>query len=252
MFRKTLAAAVVALLPVAAVAQDGVAFTLGLGAALAPGYFGSDDYEIGPTGSLSLEHLRLGGFSLGSPDPGEAREGFSVGGSFRLIGSREAADHPELTGLNDLDAAVELGLGLAYAGPGYRAFANLRYGVVGHESTVGEIGADAVVRASDRLTLNAGPRAFFGSDRYAATYFGVTPAEAAASGLPAFAAQGGLLSAGVEIGAHYRIDENWGLKGAITYGRWMGDAADSPITGLGSRSHAGASLILTRRVQIGF
>lgn len=252
MFRKTLAAALVALVPAAAAAQSGAEFTLGLGAALAPGYFGSDDYEIGPTGDLSLDYLRLGGLSLGSPGPAQAREGFSVGGSFRLIGSRAAADHPELTGLNDIDAAVELGLGLAYEGPGYRAFAKLRYGVVGHESTVGELGADAVVRASDRLTLTAGPRAFFGSDRYAATYFGVTPAESLASGLPAFAARGGLLSAGVEIGALYRIDDDWGLKGAITYGRWMGDAADSPITGLGSRSHAGASLILTRRVRIGF
>ncbi len=252
MFRKTLAAALVALLPAAASAQDGVEFTLGLGAALAPAYFGSDDYELGPTGSLSLEYFRLGGFSLGSPEPGEAREGISVGGSFRVIGSRDAADHPELTGLNDIDAAVELGLGLTYTGPGYRAFANLRYGVIGHESAVGEIGADAVVRASDRLTLNAGPRAFFGSDRYAATYFGVTAAESVASGLPAFAAEGGLLSAGVEIGAHYRIDDNWGLKGSISYGRWIGDAADSPITGLGSRSHAGASLILTRRVRIGY
>ena len=252
MLRKALAAALVALLPAVASAQNGVEFTLGAGVGMGPDYFGSDEYGAGPKSGLSLEYLRLGKFTLGRPVAGEERPGFSFGGSFRRIGARKAADHPELTGLEDVEKALELGVRIGYGGDGYRTFAALRYGVVGHDSLVGEVGADGVVRASDKLTLSAGPRAFFASDRYAATYFGVTPAEATASGLPAFAAGGGLLSAGVEVGAHYRFNDKWGLKGTIGYARWLGDAGESPITAMGSRGHVRASLILTRTVRIGF
>lgn len=254
MIRSTLAAAMLTLtaaLPAAAESEAVV--TLGFGAKLAPSYFGSDDYELGPTGSLPLDYLRLGdSLTIGSPDPGYAPTGFRIGGSFRYVGDREAADHPELAGLEDIDAALELGVRVGYDAPGYRAYAALRYGVTGHESLVAEIGADAVVQASDRLTLNAGPRFLFGSDRYAATYFGVTATESAASGLSAFDAGGGLLSAGVEIGATYQFNDDWGLRGAIGYERLMGDAADSPITAQGSRTQGSASLTLTRRVTFGF
>jgi outer membrane protein len=252
MFRKFLAAASFALLPAAASAQNGIEVTLGAGVGVGPSYFGADSYGAGPKSSISLEYLRFGKLTLGSPVPGQERPGFSFGGSFRRIGARSAADHPELTGLEDIEKALELGVRAAYGGDGYRAFGALRYGVIGHESLVGEVGADRVGRASRELTLSAGPRAYFGSDSFASTYFGVTPAEAAASGLPAFAAEGGLLSAGLEFGAQYRFGDKWGLKGSIGYTRWLGDAGDSPITGLGSRGQVRASLVLTRRVRIGF
>ncbi len=244
------AAALAALLPTTALAESEAILTFGLGASVGPEYFGSDDYKVGPTGSVSVQYLSMGGITFGSPTPGTGREGFRLGGSFNIVGARKSESYPELDGLEDIDTSVELGLGLNYTGPGYRAFANLRYGVTGHQALVADLGADAVVNVNDKLTLTAGPRFVMGSDKYVDTYFSVSDAEALASDFDAYDAGGGLVSAGVQLGMHYRFDETWGLKGTVGYSRLMGDAGDSPI--VQSRTQGNASLMITRRMSFGF
>ncbi|MCG6901929.1 MAG: MipA/OmpV family protein, partial [Rhodobacter sp.] len=104
----------------------------------------------------------------------------------------------------------------------------------------------------DGLTLKLGPRLFVGDESYAATYFGVTPAESVASGLAAFAPSGGALSAGVELGATYALNDRWNLYGGMRYDRLLNDAAGSPITGLGSADQFSINLGLTRRFVLNF
>ena len=228
-------------------------FTFGAGAGVESAYFGSDSYGAVPAFTFSPEFLRLGATrSIGSTDPDFIRTGLAPRFSFRSVKERSAADSPELAGLTDIDPSVELGMGLIYRQPDFEIFADARYGVVGHESWVGEVGADRVMRPMDGLTLSLGPRLFVGDDDYAATYFGVTPAESAASGLMAFAPSGGALSAGIEFGATYTLNDTWGLQGTVRYDRLLGDAAGSPITGLGSENQFSASLMLTRRFVFDF
>ncbi|PWJ18197.1 MipA/OmpV family protein [Jannaschia seohaensis] len=255
-------AALACLAPAAALAQstdfaapvDGPAlgFTLRGGVGTAPTYFGSDSNEAVPDIGFEFDYLNLGGFTFGDPDPLYRPQGFGFGGSLRYIGERDASDYDELTGLDDVDASLELGVGVSYSGANYEIFGNVRYGVIGHEGFVGELGADALIFPTDRLTLRAGPRAFFGDDTYASTYFGVTGAEAAASGgnLSAFEADGGLLSTGVEFGAGYRINDNWGIDAAITYERLRNSAEDSPISL--DDDQISARIGLTRRFTLGF
>ncbi|MEO0861880.1 MAG: MipA/OmpV family protein [Pseudomonadota bacterium] len=227
-----------------------IGFTLRGGVSSSPSYFGSDSNDVGPDIGFNLDYLRLGGFTIGSQDPLYQPRGFGATGSFRFIQERSASDDPELTGLADVDASLELGGGLRYAAENWQVYGNVRYGIIGHEAFVGELGADVFVRPSDRLTLRAGPRAFFGDSDYASTYFGVTAAESAASGLPAFDADGGLLTTGVELGAGYRLNDRWGVDAAIRYERLQNSAADSPI----SRDDSGVSarIGLTRRFTLGF
>lgn len=239
--------------PVAAPATPDLIFSVRGGVAVAPTYFGSESYEAGPDFSLGFQFLRLpGGRSIGSDDPNHIASGFAPRGSLRIISARTAADSPELAGLNDIDLAVELGLGLGYTSRNFEAFGVARYGVVGHEAWVGEFGANLIARPTDRLTLTAGPRLFVGDDTYAATYFGITAAETGVSFPTAFAASGGALSAGVEIGATYQLNDNWGVTGAVRYDRLLNDAADSPITAQGSADQFSARLGLTRRFTLDF
>ena len=170
----------------------------------------------------------------------------------RYIRERDASEFDELSGLDDIDAALELGFGVTYTQRNVRGFALLRRGFGGHESFVGEAGADIVGYPSDRITVYGGPRVFFGAGDYADTYFGVNADEAAASGLRAFEAEGGLLSAGIELGARYELNDRWGIEGAITYDRLMNDAADSPITEQGSEDQFGARIGLTRTFTLQF
>lgn len=225
-------------------------FTLRGGVGAAPSYFGSDSIEAAPDIGFELNYLRLGGFTIGDPDPLYRPSGFGVTGSFRYIGERTSGDDPELAGLDDVDASLELGGGLRYATDLYEIYGNVRYGAIGHEAFVGELGADIFMRPTDRLTLRAGPRAFFGDSDYASTYFGVTAAEAGASSFSAYAPSGGLLSAGVELGAGYRINDTWGVDAAIRYDRLQNDAADSPITS--DDTQLSARIGLTRRFTLGF
>lgn len=149
-------------------------------------------------------------------------------GSFRYIGERDASDHSELRGLDDVDAALELGLGVGYTARNFEAYADIRRGLGGHEGIVGELGADVIARPSDRWKLSFGPRLLWGNDAYADTYFGISPAEASVS-LPAYDPDAGLMSAGVELGARYQINDSWGVESAVTWENFTNDAEDSPI-----------------------
>jgi outer membrane protein len=231
---------------------NAVAFTLGLGPQVTPSYFGSDNYVIGPTGSLSSGYLRWGGHEFGSFEPQDAPLGFDFSPSFRIISPRAAADNPELAGLTDLELALELGAGVSFTQPNWSVFGDLRYGVVGHEGTVGEMGLDLILRPIDALTLQGGPRAFYGDDTFSSTYFGVTPAEAAASSFNAYQSGAGFLSAGVEITAQYALGGQWGLDGTLRWDRLTGDAADSPLVLQGSADQFSASLVATRRFSFEF
>ena len=229
-------------------------FTLGAGLSASPDYFGSDDHEVGPAFSLGLGYLNLAGRGVGNPDPTDPGYGLGFRGSFRYLGEREAGDYLELAGLDDVDASYELGGGIGYRSENFDAFADLRYGIGGHESFVGELGADAKVHPTDRLTLTLGPRVFIGSDDYAASYFGVTPDEAVASGgvIPAYDADGGVLSAGLELGATYDVSDKWGVEGAVTWDRFTGDAELSPIVEQGDRDQYGLKIGVTRLITLDF
>ena len=218
------------LLPVAAEAQDNrLVFRLGGGVASDPAYFGSDEAVLGPDFAFSFAYANVAGFEFGDPDAYAPSSGFGVGLSFRYIGERSAENYPELAGLETVDAAIELGVSASYAGPGYEVFGAVRRGFGGHEGIVAEVGADAIFRVDDQLVLTAGPRLLAGDETYAATYFGVTAAEAAASAFPAYAPSGGLISAGIEVGMDYRFAPDWSLYATARWDKLQGDAADSPI-----------------------
>jgi outer membrane protein len=223
------------------------------GIAFSPSYLGSDDYELGPEAALRFNYIRLPGWiSFGAADGFGAPLGFGLRGSARYLPSRRPGDAAALDGTDRVDGALELGLGLGYQGEDWRAFGVLRYGVIGHNAFVGEAGADAIFQPSDSLTITAGPRAHWGSDRFMDTYFGVSPDEADNSPLEAFSPSSGLYAVGVEVGARYQFSDRWGVEGAATYDRLIDDAADSPIAQTGSRDQFGLRLGLTRTIRLGF
>ncbi|PUB13679.1 MipA/OmpV family protein [Yoonia sediminilitoris] len=224
---------------------DGVTLRLGVGAKSKPEYPGADANNVGATGSFSIERFQFGDFGGGG-----GGTGLGFGGSVRIVSERSAEEFDELTGLADVDTSIEVGGGLKYAQPGYKVFANLRYGVIGHESLVGEVGGDLIYRPSDQVTLSAGPRLFWGSDDYAQTYFGVTAEESSASAFDEFDAQGGFLSQGLKAEATYEFNEDWGVTGSIRFDRLQEDAASSPITQ--SEDQVTGSIVLTRRITFGF
>ncbi len=240
---------------VPAAAQNNVDanFTIGAGVSLSPDYFGSDESSFGPGGDFRIDYLRLPfGIEYGSSRAVGFVEGFGPGGSARYIPSRKASDNPELRGLDNVDAALELGFGLGYEAQFWRAYGDVRYGFIGHEAFVGEFGADAILRPRDDLIVNFGPRASWGEQKFLDTYFGVGEGEAVSSGLREYDTSSGFYSVGVELGARYSFSDNWGVEGRANYERLIGDAADSPITGLGTENQFGMQVLITRSITLGF
>ncbi|SHF25164.1 Outer membrane scaffolding protein for murein synthesis, MipA/OmpV family [Loktanella atrilutea] len=244
-----------ALLPVAAAAQN--TFSIGLGPQIQPGYFGSSDYETGIGGSFDIQELNIGPLHFGDSNGVDAM-GLGFTGSLGFINERNGVKYRELAGTDPIDAAIELGGGITYTAQNYYLFAVARYGVTGHSALVGDIGADAIFRPSDRLELRVGPRLSFADDEFAQQYFGVTAAEAArAKALgsrvgqftPAagYDAKGGLLGQGVEASAVYDFTPDWSMKALVRYDRFVNDAEDSPIVRQGKDSMTSAGLVLTRR-----
>lgn len=232
-----------------AVAQENrLSFDLGVGAQTTPGYFGSDETVTTLGAIFAFDELVWGNLSLG----GDETSGFSLKGGARFIAERSAADYAELAGLADVEAAFELGGGISYTSlpdgvtqqVGNHVFAEIRYGVIGHESYVAELGADAIYKPNAQWEFRMGPRLFAGDDDYAATYF--------SDARVGYEAAGGVLSRGVAASAAYDFNDKWGIIGTAKYEQFVNDAADSPIVQAGSEDHVSVGVILTRSIGFSF
>jgi MipA family protein len=234
-------------------ATPDVVISLRGGVEVSPAYFGSGDLEFGPAASARFDYIRFpGGFEFGSGETVGFRTGFGLQGSVRYIGPRESDDHAEIRGLDNLDFSFEAGFGLGYEQRNYRVFADVRYGLLGHNAWVGEIGADAISYPIEGLTLTLGPRLSLGDRRFVDTYFGIDPEEAARSGLAPYDPDGGVVGTGMTFGARYLLNERWGVEGAAIYERLLDDAADSPITEEGSADQYTFRVGITRRISLDF
>ncbi|NDR56037.1 MipA/OmpV family protein [Aliiruegeria sabulilitoris] len=218
-----------------------------------PAYFGSDEMVAAPDFALHFDYARLKGLgAYGDPDGNSVPRALGIRGSLRFIGKRSADDFDELKGLEDIDPSLELGLGLVYRQRNFEAFGDVRYGAIGHNGFVGELGADAIVFPSERWEFRLGPRMVFGDDEFANTYFGVSDSESIDSGLASYNADGGLLGAGFEAKAKYRFNELWGLEASFRADRLLNSAADSPITEMGSEDQFRIRLGITRELVLQF
>lgn len=216
---------------------------IGAGGAMRPAYEGAKGYEFNPTGFFTLHYLWLPG--VGDVKKERVDEGFSIGPSFRYVYKRDSDDHPELRGLGNIDAAWELGGRIAYQWSMFRPWLAVRYGLGGHSGIVAETGLDLRFRPSAVTEFTIGPRASFATSEYMRTYFGVTPAESARSGLSAYNPGGGIKGAGVEFTGRYEFTDRWALVGLAYYERLIGDAAASPVVKVGNENQITAKLGLS-------
>lgn len=227
----------------------GIAFEVGGGASFAARFEGSKNYDVSPYPIIRFGYLKLdNGFIIGGGDD----QGLSFKPSFAVRGERNSIDNPELAGLNDVDLAIELGLGVKYTMGDVSAFSAIRYGVFGHESLVGELGADYTYRVNEQLSLTAGPRASWASADYMETYFGVTALEAAGSSFAEYTPKAGFKSVGVEASLRYDFNNQWAMEAGLGYNLLVGDAADSPIVAAGSKNQYTGRLGFSRKFQIDF
>ena len=98
-----------------------------------------------------------------------------------------------------------------------------------HEGWSYEAAASYRLPLAPRLLLIPELALHLADDKYAATYFSVTPAGSASSGLRTYAAKGGVKDVGASLTAVYAFSDKWSLIGFGGYRRLVGDFKNSPI-----------------------
>jgi MipA family protein len=208
--------------------------TVGVGAEYKPDFAGAKGSRFTPVPIFSLHRAGTAeqfrgprdGISVALIDFGN----FQIGPAGKIVSGRKSSRYSELNGLDDIDTTFELGGFIQYFPVDWFRLRNeTRQGIGGHHGIVSDFSADFIVPVSRGFTISAGPRFTLESGKAVAPYYGITTAEALASGLPAFDAKGGAHSAGVGAQVSYRIDRNWEVHSYVEYERLLGDAANSPL-----------------------
>lgn len=225
--------------------------TLGIEGRVLPSYEGSDRDILLP---VPLVDIRRAGTprKFKAPNDGWSfslydTNAFHFGAVGKLRLQRKESDDIGLRGLGDVNWAVELG-GFAEYWPTewLRTRLEVRQGFGGHHGVVGDLSADLVMAVAPRLVLSGGPRLSVGTASYLNPYFGVTDAQAAASGLPAYNASAGARSVGAGAQARYEWSPQWASHMYIEYERLIGSAANSPLVTLrGSRNQITTGIGIT-------
>lgn len=220
-----------------------------LGPQLAPSWPGADRFSLGPYVDLSRAPEGEA-FAFEAPDesfgsPLVHSGNLSFGPAFGFIGKRTAGKLG--APLPKVGMTVEAG-GFAQISltPAMRVRVEGRKALSGHKGWVGEVSADYVVRDGDDWLFSVGPRVTLGDAKFHRAYFGVDPAAAAASGLPAYRPGGGVQSVGATAGYLRQLNSHWGLAVYGRYDRLVGDAARSPVTReFGSRNQPSVGVALS-------
>jgi outer membrane scaffolding protein for murein synthesis (MipA/OmpV family) len=229
--------------------------TIGLGVGMVPSYAGSNDYIAFP---LPLIVGRVGGVGIAPNGPGfvldfnsskpvmsprkSARIAF--GPAFRFRNDRNNRIRDEVVArAGKLDAALEVGGNVAVSFPGvFKPFDALSIGVQAradvlgaHEGLIIEPQVSYRALLGKGFTLQAQASAEFVDDNFADYYFSVSPAQALATGLAQYRADGGLNRIGTTAVLAYDLDHNplnggWSLTGVGGYSRLIGDSSDTPYT----------------------
>lgn len=228
----TLLCVVAALLPAAAArAQERGQnrAVVGLAGFYAPAYQGADDYRLLPFPVIDLKYGRF--FA-------SARRGVGanlVDGDTVNVG----AGLTYVPGYRRRDAPV--GVGRLSGGAGARISADVRAGMV-----MASVGATKVLsgdvdgalvdatlavpfRPTARLSVIPSVSATWADATYNRAYFGVSAAQAAASGLPTYRPGGGIKDVSASLTASYRLNDKVSLGATGVISKLTGDAKDSPI-----------------------
>lgn len=213
------------------------------GAALLPDYAGSDDYRAIPFGALRLE---IGDVVLRTEGPGLAAELYEAGpltlGVYgRWSGGRDEVDDPVVALLPEIDNSIiaggfaDLKIAEALLIPADRVVLGARVGadVLGAFEGAAWTGSVSYAGAASRTSFFALSASVSGfSDDYADTLFSVDAAGATASGLPVYAAGGGMQDVGVTGIYDYGFANDWSVTTVLGWSQLVGDYADSPIVSL--------------------
>lgn len=222
------------------IAPDYIPNFAGVGFGAVPDYVGSSDYTAGvaPAGRYSWGN-RYVSVTANFADVNlldDPHWQLGLSGVWRF--GRDDVEDAAVDALPDIDGALELGGFVAYSvdtGDDPRSRLTFRASMVqdvtgGHDGFVASVGLRKWFPVRDFAALGLAVGASYGSGSYTDTFFSVTPSAAAASGLPAFEADGGMRDVRMTAVFIQAVHPSVVVGAGALYARLLQDAANSPIT----------------------
>ena len=240
--------------PAPAASPDAYIVTLQAIGAITPSFPGSSVLRPYPFPGISVrgagEPERFSAPDDGFGVPVFEADGARMGPVANFVFRRGNRDG--LFGLHQVGLTHEVG-GFAeyFAFDHFRARAELRQAVDGHDGFVASLGAD-FYGESNSFRLSLGPRLNLGDNRYANAYFSVTPVEAILNGrLEPYQANGGFTSAGGVATVRYDFTPNLNATVYTGLQRLTGSVGGSPIPNMvGSRDQFTAGVSVSRSFEV--
>ena len=165
---------------------------------------------------------------------------FGVGLGYDLRSPRKESDDARLTGLGDIAKTPHATLFGSYGHDWYKVRANVVTDIGGkHEGTQASLEFEGKYHLSPQFALSAGPGLTWADKKYTQTFFGVTSAQSATSGLAPHSATSGLNSLQFSIGAEYAYSRDVLFGARASFGTLRRDARSSPITSSTSQNTLG-------------
>jgi outer membrane scaffolding protein for murein synthesis (MipA/OmpV family) len=204
----------------------------GISAEYGPRYDGARQYHTqgGPT--LEIRYRDLAYFSTGEGLGVNLLRGkdYRAGVSMVYDLGRRAQDSSDTQGLGNVNLAPELKAYGEYLIMPVMLRADVRHALGGYDGWIADLSVYMPVYGKREFFVFLGPSVTLADDHYMAHYFGVTPAQSAASGYTPYTAHAGLKSANMGGSATWLVTDHWLVNVLAGGQRLLGGAADSPLT----------------------
>ncbi|TAK99189.1 MAG: MipA/OmpV family protein [Rhodospirillaceae bacterium] len=214
---------------------------LGMGPALDPKFRGDSAYYVHLAPLISFRYKDLIAVDnnqirvnlLGTWGNMVRDSHWSAGPSLHLDPGRDESDSPKLKGLGDVGISLETGVYVAYKTGPVRIRTQIRQDILnGHGGLIADVDVNSRLFTSDRWTLSGNAQLTWTNGTYTNAFYGVTPTESVASGLPVYQAHAGLHDVSVNVVASYTINRHWSALGTLGLARLLSSSANNPLVSL--------------------
>ncbi len=209
-------------------------FTLGLGAAAAPDYLGSDDYTFVPIpfARATRDQIYIEARGTAIRSNLVPSKWFKAGPVLRINPGRSSnVEDNRVRDLPTIDTGVELGAFARVEGSGWHLGVELAADVASaHGGWTVTGGAGKTWRTGERSALAISAGLTWADRDYTNTFFGVSPRDSARTGLRTFSGTDGIRDANISVTYGFGVTDNISAGLLFSYARLFNDAEDSPIT----------------------
>ena len=208
--------------------------TVGAAGVVAPRYDGAKSTLLGVSPIISLGRAgsetrfssRNDNISFAFIDTGAVRAG-AVG---KVVFARDDDSSDDLSGLTPVRWGAEAGGFVeVYPTDWLRVRGEVRQGIRAHDATVAEVAVDAFADVTPTVRVSGGPRFSAATKDFFETYYGVTPTEAAETGLQAYDPGGGVKAVGLGGAVTWKTTDTITTSLFGEYARLTGSAANSSL-----------------------